>query len=649
MKKLLTTLFILISTTLWCACALADTQRFDVLCYHDIKDNVDGDLEQESNHLSTQNLARHFAWLQAHGYHPISIDDLLAAQSGKKPLPEKSVLLTFDDGYQSFYTRVFPLLKLYQYPAVSALVGSWMATDITKFVQYGDKQLPRSHFMSDAQIKEISTSGLVEFASHSYALHHGTLANPQGNTKPAATTLQYDVKTGKYESLEDYRQRIQDDLNKNSAYLKSLTGKAPRVMVWPYGEHNAITREAAQKAGMNITFTLSEENIAKVDNLQQVGRLLIDANPNEKAIVQYLNHETPIDKQRVMHVDLDYVYDNDPAQTERNLGILLERVKSLEPSTVYLQAFADENGDGVAESVYFPNRHVTMRADLFSRVAWQLRTRTGVQVYAWMPVLAFELKDKSKQQSLQVVSANPKADKQSYRRLSPFSSEARQVIKEIYSDLAAHTNFAGILFHDDAVLSENEDNSAYALAIYQSQLQLTGIQPLSFADATRLAQFKSRWLTDFTLELATELKKFHPQLKTARNLYATAMLNPESEHWLSQNYVDFLASYDYTAVMAMPFLEKAENPEMWLKSLIDKAKSTNHGLRKTIFELQARDWVTKQPLGDSVLSKQLQTLQDAGANHVGYYPDDFLNNQPSMEMVRPYISARNFPYLPQRN
>src|SRR3546814_20361995 len=60
-------------------------------------------------------------------------------------------------------------------------------------------------------------------------------------------------------------------------------------------------------------------------------------------------------------------------------------------NTVFLQAFADPEGEGLVRSLYFPNRWLPMRADLFNRVAWQLRNRTGVRVYAWMPVPSFDL------------------------------------------------------------------------------------------------------------------------------------------------------------------------------------------------------------------------------------------------------------------
>jgi hypothetical protein len=50
-------------------------------------------------------------------------------------------------------------------------------------------------------------------------------------------------------------------------------------------------------------------------------------------------------------------------------------------NTVYLQAFSDPDANGSADMVYFPNRHIPMRADLFNRVAWQIQTRTPVSVF----------------------------------------------------------------------------------------------------------------------------------------------------------------------------------------------------------------------------------------------------------------------------
>ncbi|PFW72986.1 poly-beta-1,6-N-acetyl-D-glucosamine N-deacetylase PgaB, partial [Bacillus sp. AFS075960] len=94
---------------------------------------------------------------------------------------------------------------------------------------------------------------------------------------------------------------------------------------------------------------------------------------------------------------------------------------------VYLQAYADPKGTGVAEAVYFPNRHLPMRSDLFSRAAWQLNTRSNVQVYAWMPVLAFR-PPADKHRGLEAVRAldGAPARENGSRvfRLSPFDPDA---------------------------------------------------------------------------------------------------------------------------------------------------------------------------------------------------------------------------------
>jgi biofilm PGA synthesis lipoprotein PgaB len=625
------------------------SQEFEVLSYHDVKDSVDGDLEQEDTTISTKNMSRHFAWLQAHGYHPISVDELFDAKSGKKPLPQKAVLLTFDDGYESLYSRVYPLLKLYKYPAVSAIVGGWLQVENGSTVQYGDEKVPREHFLTTQQIKEMADSGLVEFASHTYDLHQGILANPQGNKMPAAVTLKYNPETKLYETQADYLNRIKQDFIENNKYIQKVTGKLPRLMVWPYGAYSEIAARLAAETGMPLTLTLNDEENASTNDVMHIDRYLMGANATEKILSEIEIHQVPIDAQRVMHIDLDYIYDKNTEQMNRNIDILIERVKSLAPTTVYLQAFSDLNGDGVAEALYFPNRHVEMRADIFSRVSWQLMTRAKVKVYAWMPVLAFELKDKKLQTSLQVVSSKPLADKKSYMRLSPYSSQARQIINEIYNDLGAYTKFSGILFHDDAMLSEDEDDSEYAREVYQNDFKLSGnITEINNnpTQSRKLIALKSKQLTDFTMELAKTLSHYQPEIKTARNIYVSAVLNPDSERWLSQNYETFLATYDYTTVMAMPYMENAISANAWLKTLVAKVSEHRTGLQKTVFELQAKDWNTNQYLASAILKQQFQILSHAGARHVGYYPDDFLNNRPEIDIIRPYISSRDFPYLP---
>ena len=366
-----------------------EENSFNVLCYHNVMDNPLDHPEKYT--VSTGALAQQFSWLKEQGYSVISIDDLLASKTKGKPLPAKAVILTFDDGYRSFYTHIFPLLKKFNYPAVFALVGSWLELKPGEKAQYEGQDYTRDKFLVAAEIKKMAASGLVEFASHSYNLHHGITANPQENQLPAAVSRAYDTNKKSYENDTAYLSRIRSDLVENSKIIKRLTGKRPRIMVWPYGSYNKTGVDVARSLGMQINFTLGGRANLLEDPLWEISRVLIEYNHTVARLSDNLAAPSKAPPERVMHVDLDHIYDVNPALQEEHLDKLIDRVKSMKVSSVYLKAYADSDGNGAADSVYFPNRHLPLRADLFSRVSWQLRTRAEVKVFAWMPLLAFDL------------------------------------------------------------------------------------------------------------------------------------------------------------------------------------------------------------------------------------------------------------------
>ncbi len=584
-------LFILFIWCLPAAAMAANTYR--VLCYHDVQEDVR--VSPDPYAVDTAQLVAQFAWLKENGFHMISLDDVIAAREGRRILPDKALLLTFDDGYRSVYTRVFPLLKLFNYPAVVALSGHWLDAPAGKPVEYEGKEVPRSRFLSWEQIAEMAASGLVEIASHSYDLHRGIPANPQGNLTPSAVTYRFDPGNG-YEDEHAHASRIRTDLARNSALIKAKTGRAPRVMVWPYGHDSGQAIEIAQ---------------------------------------------------RVVHVDLDYVYDADPGRQRTNIDRLLDRIRALRVTTVYLQAFADPDGNGQADAVYFPNRHLPMRADLFSHVAWQLSTRALVKVYAWMPVLAFELPSKNAAAELTVHSSDPAAPASGsrYRRLTPFSTEVRDIVGEIYEDLARHALFDGLLFHDDATLDDFEDASPAAQQTYDGWGLPASIDTIRADPALleRWTQRKTETLIAFTGELAQRVRRYQGSIRTARNLYARPVMEPRAEARFAQSLPDFLAAYDYAALMAMPVLEGEASPDTWFETLVRKVAAQPGGLTKTVFELQSIDWTTRKPVPATELAAQMQRLQRLGALNLGYYPDDFVADRPALAAIKPALSLQNFP------
>ena len=111
----------------------------------------------------------------------INVDQLIKAHQGQYKLPSKPVLLTVDDGYQSFYQNAYPVIRAKKIPVVLAVVGSWLEPKENQNVDFGGESIARNKILSWDELKEMQNSGLVEIASHSYHLHQGINANPQGN------------------------------------------------------------------------------------------------------------------------------------------------------------------------------------------------------------------------------------------------------------------------------------------------------------------------------------------------------------------------------------------------------------------------------------------------------------------------------------
>ncbi|MGR7846985.1 poly-beta-1,6-N-acetyl-D-glucosamine N-deacetylase PgaB [Klebsiella aerogenes] len=621
--------------------------KFLVLAYHDVEDDA---ADQRYLAVRTSALNDQIGWLLHNGYKAVSVQNILDANAGLITLPPKAFLLSFDDGYSSFYTRVWPLLKAWNVPALWAPVGSWVDTPEQKKVDFGGLMTPRERFATWEMVRELAQSPLVEIGAHTWASHYGIQANPQGSREPAVANRFYDKASGRYESDQQFHQRIDTDVRKVSDKIADVTGKAPRAWVWPYGAANGTSLAIAKSRGYQLAFTLGD-GLGDVRDLDNIPRLLISGNPSIKAFASQVTQIQEREPVRVMHVDLDYVYDKDPVQQRKNIDKLIQRVYDMKITHVFLQAFSDPLGDGTVKALYFPNRRLPMRADLFNFVAWQLQTRGGAKVYAWMPVLAFDLDGSlPRVQRWDAQSNTLRQATRPYVRLSPWNSQVRDEIRDIYQDLARYATFDGVLFHDDAVLTDYEDAGAGAMAAWRAAGHREDIAQIRQNPAALHAwtRFKSQALIDFTRTLSQSVKAIRgPQVRTARNIFALPILQPESEAWFAQNLDDFLAAYDWTVPMAMPLMESVPVAESdaWLARLVRAVSARPGALKKTIFELQAKDWNLPQQnaIPDQQLVDWMRTLQLNGVNNYGYYPDDFLNNQPDISKIRPLFSSYWYP------
>ncbi len=469
---------------------------FVALSYHEVRDDVRDYPDPYA--VDSAALVRQFAWLRGNGYTPVSLDQIIAARGGGKALPAKAVLLTFDDAYLSFYTRVYPLLLAFNYPAVLAVVGAWIDDRHDSVLTYGEKgTVVAAQFPTWPQLREMADSGLVELASHSYDLHRGVPANPQGNLQPAATARIYDAASGDYEDDTRWHERVSADLAHSAMVLERETGRRPRVVVWPYGSCNNELLRMAGEWGMTIALTLDDGANTPDVPLTALRRTLIEHNPalaEWVAEVRGPRHPEPV---RVVEVNLDDVYDADNTVQERKLSVLLDRIEVLKPTHVYLRATTDADGDGVADGAYFPNRHLPMRGNLFNRAAWQLASRVDVKVFAVMPVTAWRL--------------------------------PQDRIAEVYEDLARYNNFDGLVFDDGLQSGEMQDADTLAFTHRLALRARAARAPLQTARTTTRGQGMAALAAEYDfITLIEDRAVLPPDAVTARKLVYLLHSTPAS-------------------------------------------------------------------------------------------------------------------------
>ena len=201
----LTLLLVLTGTLLW---SIHDAKgRFTVLEYHDFTDDP---ARATDYTMTTDALRRDLDWLRSKGYVTILPRELAAGRCDDgSQLPEKAVLLTFDDGYESNYTLAFPILQEYGAKAAISLITARI-----------DGEKPG--FLSWEQCREMAASGLIEFASHTNNLHI------------SSDTLGINRMDG--ETEEAYGARVFPDLETSIERIETETGQNVTTFTYPLGD-----------------------------------------------------------------------------------------------------------------------------------------------------------------------------------------------------------------------------------------------------------------------------------------------------------------------------------------------------------------------------------------------------------------------------
>lgn len=207
-----------------------DNRGVPVICYHSIGEDPTG---RSPIIISPAKFREHMQFIKNSGYTTLTMSELYNYIANNKPIPEKSVVITFDDGYEDNYINAYPVLKELNMKATIFVISSY---------------IDRETYLSRDHVKELSDNG-IEIESHTKS--HLRLGE-----------LSYDdqlkeLKESKYE-------------------LEQITGKEIVSIAYPEGIYNEDTKKLAEECGYKMAFTIKRGYADRDDNKYELNRICVD-------------------------------------------------------------------------------------------------------------------------------------------------------------------------------------------------------------------------------------------------------------------------------------------------------------------------------------------------------------------------------------
>lgn len=180
-----------------------------VLMYHFFYDETAGEIGKDNNYMEIHDFEDQIKYLFDNNYYIPTWEEVNDYIAGTKGLPEKSVIITVDDGDESFFRLAVPVLEKYNFTATSFLITSW----------YGS-------------VAQKHNSSVIDYQSHSHNMHI-----PGSDGKGAFLTLTYE--------------KACDDLEQS----RTIIGENCRVFCYPFGHFNDNVKKTLKDCNYILAFT----------------------------------------------------------------------------------------------------------------------------------------------------------------------------------------------------------------------------------------------------------------------------------------------------------------------------------------------------------------------------------------------------------
>lgn len=220
------------------------TCEIPVLLYHHLASPDENFSKDNGAIVPVEEFEAQMKWLNANGYTTPTLKEFEMWIKGKKELPPKTVLITFDDGYRSNFTLGFPILEKYRYQAVIFVVGDFIGKTIGNY-----------EYLKWSDIRAMKKSGLINIQSHTYDGHKGTHTNPI--------------------ILTWTEQQIQEDLIKLNSLFTVNGLEIPFAFAYPFGVYSDVIIQNLQELNYQMAFTTEHGFASQKDNPFKIKRIII--------------------------------------------------------------------------------------------------------------------------------------------------------------------------------------------------------------------------------------------------------------------------------------------------------------------------------------------------------------------------------------
>lgn len=217
--------------------ASIESVRLPVIMYHSI---LQDPKRQGAYVASPTLLEQDMRYLSEMGYQSVTPMELINYTRGLGDLPEKPVLITFDDGFYNNLLYALPILEKWDMHAVISVIG--FATD--QFSHSDDKN-PMYAYLDWDDICALRESERIDIGNHTFHLH-STDGGRSG------------VKREPGESVEDHKRILLEDIGGLQQALQAHCGFTPLVFAYPFGKYDDDSEKVLRELGFPIGLTCYE-------------------------------------------------------------------------------------------------------------------------------------------------------------------------------------------------------------------------------------------------------------------------------------------------------------------------------------------------------------------------------------------------------